>query len=499
MDNKRSEIFLQNLFGILSEKHFKNDSNLISFYSFYKSCLKENPQTDLFQCYMSYILRNYESNIIETKRQELLDDIFYTIALEESDDTTDHSTQPRANAYQEAYKHSKKKERKVIDKNIKINKKFALKVLSDFISQSGIRVVEDPDRVDDSADQEFRDKTTERIISEIQVEDGRQMPKPQPDRQFGERSTMLTYFSQVQQHIAQIQKQQPGLIDIVKKWIYINVNDFQNKQKVINSLEFSIPKNHTLDAITIKERLNQGIDERKDYEVIIPSFPVNQCYTNQNYNTTVTLYSSPPIEISTALKKTQKKNIYICTGSQIICGGGADQGLNVKESYLYMTSTFSVTIEKFIHAFPIPVGNIIICPNVLVFKDINYNLLQPTEWVKIAVANAPLKFRPKVNLEDVDMTTYDVRLFDKNTFMDNTYVQKVRQNLIGTIEAALFLGYDHIVLDDLGVMENGMPAHQTAAIMLEVMQQFKGRVAAFYVAVDRTKVFDVYKWYFTQS
>lgn len=501
-NSKRSEIFLQNLFNILTEKHFKNDSNLKSFYSHYKTCLSENPSTDLFQCYMSYILRNFESDVVGKKRQEILDELFYTIVLEEEpEDQTSYDIKERTDAYKDVYKKSKKKDRKVDMQNIKINKKFALKTLSDFISQSGIRIDEDPEQNKEcmAEDQEFRDRTTVRIISEIKDEDGRDMPRPQPDRQFGERSIMLEHFNRSQQHIMQIRDQQPAIIELVKKWCYLNTVNFQSRQSVVQSLEFSIPKNHTLEADVIKQRLEQGIDERKDYEVIIPSFPINQCYTNQNYNTTVSLYSSPPIAISAALKKTQKKNIYICTGSQMICGGGADQGLNVKESYLYLTSTYSVTIEKFIHAFPIPIGNIIVCPNVLVFKDVNYNLLQPSDWMKIAVANAPLKFRPTVNIKDLDTTTYDERLFDKNTFMDTHYVQKIRQNLIGTIEASLFLGYDHIVLDDLGVMENGMPAHQTAAIILEVMQQFKGRVAAFYIAVDKARVFDVFKWYFTSS
>lgn len=498
--SNRSEYFLRKLFSSLKEKHFANDPNLSSFYSYYKGCLKSNPNTDLFNAYMTYIMRNYESSIAEQKHTELVDEIFYTIVLEEEpEDNTEYDLSDHKNNYKKSYSNSKVKDRKIETSKIKISRSFALKILSDFIVQSGVRVDDDPTGNKEcmAEDQEFRDKTTERIIEEIKMEENRIMPRPKPDAIFAERSKMLNYYAETQRHITDLLNQQPKFLDLIKKWMFIDVFDMQCKKNSTMSLEFSIEKNQTLDAKDIKAKLNNGINERKAYEIIIPSFPVNACYTGNTYSTGISLNSSPAIAISTELKRTNIKHVYICTGSRMICGGGADQGLNVKESYLYLTSTYSVTMDKFNHAYPMQLGRIIVCPNVLVFEDINYKLLPVEKWSRISVINMPLQYRPTTNIKDIDTNQFDERLLEKEALMDSQYVQKIRQILIGTIETALFLGYDNIVLDDLGIIENGMPAHQTAAITLDVLQKFKGRLNKVYVAVDKAKIFDIFKWYFT--
>lgn len=509
-----SEKFLIKFFTKLKPLDFKKDKFLLAFYKFYKKEKSDN----LFECYIEYITRNsdFKEEERELNLQKLYDDIKTAILAPTKAD------KPNA-TYESAYTDSPAEKEVPVAKPVKgpISKTKALDTLSDFIKQSFIITYEDPDKEFDEKDEAFMESTTTNIIDEIQL-DGRVLPEPKKDVIFGQRSDMLNIWQNTRQR-CQVMIENEQLHRLVSKIFYIDCSKLTSSNvldsKVVTETKaaktekrgiFATP-DETPQVVTqasaqaytqavikpVKQQtLNTVLlmtDDRK--ETILPVENFVACYSDAAYNTMITLSNNHPLQEVTTRVRQKNKSIYICSGSQNICGGNADQGIDVAESMLYMTSSYSISLERALHAFPLKPTEVILCPNVLVFKDTNYKFLDTNLWQKIAVMNMPCKYRPKTNIKDPpqDECEMDPRLYDPKTEMSPSDYDKIKTNLVGSIEASLFFGYDTIIIDDLSISDNWLPAYQIAKIIREVTIMFKGRVREFVICAHKAKSFNVLK------
>lgn len=504
-----SEKFLSVFFSKLKVKDFQKDKFLHAFRKFYK---KEKSR-DVFECYLEYITRNmdFKEDEREIELRKICDDIKNSMISQEVQSTTDVT-------YETAFTQVREKRKPT---KFKISKERALEVISDFIKQSFIRTEEDPEKEYDEKNEAFMEETTNNIVDEIQ-KDGRTMPEPKKDVVFGQRSEMLNIWFHTRQRCQELMENKQ-LATLVSKIFYIDISKFTNNNistTVVNHTanvrqglfaandSANVPQNVTQSveniykSTQVKPIIQQSLDTvvlKTDdgKETILPGENFVSTYSNANYNTTFTFSNNHPLLETMNRAKQKIRCLYICSGSQNICGSNADQGIDVAESMLYMTSSYSMSLERALHAFPIKNTEVILCPSVLVFKDTEYKMLTVNNWQKIAVMMAPSKYRPKTNLKDPPQNDceLDDRLYDKKTEMTAKDYDRIKTNLVGSIELALFFGYDTVIIDDLSISDNWLPAHQIANIIRESYVPFKGRLKELVVCANKAKSFNIFKLY----
>ncbi len=484
-----SEKFLTKFFVKLTKADFKVDAFLNAFYKFYK----KSKAADIFHCYIDYIIRNREfqdDNERNAALKELYDEIKDTILFKDENASTDLGFVSEKDRTETTERHGtdvdstpvkKKKPTKVSETPlpqtgaVKVNKAKALRVLSDFIKQSSIITYEDPNEISNQQDELFRDITQANIIDEIINRDGRVLPAPQPDIEFGKRSDMMNIWRDTE---AKCQKlcEEPALDLLVSKLFFIDTQQLNARPDKITTVELA-----EINDILPKETLLSG-------------------YSKTKYNTTVKLTNAIPIEEVLTRSRQKIKTLYICAGSQMVQGGNADQGINVQESMLYLTSTYSVGISKALHAYPLSIQQILICPNVLVFKDTKYTELPMNKYQRIAVMSCINQWRPKlINPKFADLSSEDPKtyLYDPKTlFASNEAYVNLAKSFSNALEAALFFGYDTIVLDDRAIEDNNAPAHLMAKMMKEVLNIYNGRFKDVIIAVNKAASFNVFRHYF---
>lgn len=480
-----SEKFLVKFFEKLTKEDFKKDPFLLAFYKFFR----KSKSQDVFRCYIDYVLRNREfadDNERMTALKELYDEIRDDILYKDEDASTDLgfvSTEERKEAMDRQHvkvtkskKVSTSHEQNVQKGPVKVNKAKALRVLSAFIKQSSIITYEDPNEISNEQDEKFRDETQANIIDEIVNRDGRELPIPQKDIEFGKRSDMMDIWRDTEAKCKKL-CEEPKLDALVSKLFFIDTKQLEQRPTKITSVEM--------------EEVNE----------LLPVESFVQGYSKQKYNTVIKLTNTIPIDEAVSRAKQKIKTLYICAGSQMVQGGNADQGIDVQESMLYMTSTYSVGISKGLHAYPLTIDQVLICQNVLVFKDTKYQELPMNKYQRIAVMCCPNQWRPKlINPKFTDLSTEEPKtyLYDtKTTFKSTDNYKTIAKSFANALEAALFFGYDTIVLDDRAIEDNLIPAHLMAKMMQEVLKIYSGRFKEVIIAVNKAASFNVFRHYFS--
>lgn len=483
-----SEKYLIKVFSTLQKKDFykkKDDGTAVDqfLYGFYKSFRKEKSD-NIFDYYIEYITRNVEfaENEREQKLCNLYDEIKDSLLTDVVDKrAVDDFGKTAINPYGEM------KDSGTVKKTVKVLKKSkVLAVISLFIQQSSILVNENVDDTITTQEQEVHDDTAVAIMKEIakKVKKGKMtLPEPKPDLVFGQRNEMLNIWQNTYQRIEELKESQKALVKILKKIYYVDSTHLLDKQpEYVDSEELST---------------DFPLNGQRVVEIILPSERFTNCYTNTQYSTIIKLSNNHPIEETTMRCRAKNKTIYICSGSQNICGGNADQGLDNAESMLYMTSSYSLSLSKALHAYPLKRTDVIVMPNVLVFKNTSYEQEKDlSKWQRIAVMNAPCVYTPQTNLEDQIRTEFDERLLLPTTKFSDMVVGRVKNGLKSAIETALFFGYDSIVLDDRGIFDNWLPAHHVALIIKDVIFGYRGRVKEFVICAEKSKIFNVFRYHF---
>lgn len=465
-----AEKFLIKLFAKLTEKDYKSNNVLKAFYKFFQKSKSDN----VHECYIDFLIRNKQFEKASDKETEIIqicESIKSAILYEDED--ADHTTgfindEERKKSGLDA---KKKVKAKITDKKVvKFNKAKALRVISNYLTDSGIVTYEDPDQETTEQDQEFRDATADNIVVEI-LEDGGKLPKAKPDIEFGIRSEMMNIWRDTENRCTELLSDDDAKL-VLSKMYFLDANKAQIK----------CPE---LQTIPITETTKEG--KKEIIDVILAQETIKAKYTLGSYGTIVKLTNTLPIEEVIKRTTAKIKTLYICAGHMITIGGNADQGLNVAESMLYLTTSYSIALQGAFKAYSLSAGQFILCPNVLVFKDTSFKECKPG---RLSVLNAPSLWRPKLMHESKSLYERD------QNFKLKSAKEKTLMILRGALELALFFGYDSVVFDDREIEDNQLPAHQIAILLKHTIQQFASRFREILIATRRPKSFDVFKYYF---
>lgn len=149
---------------------------------------------------------------------------------------------------------------------------------------------------------------------------------------------------------------------------------------------------------------------------------------------------------------------YVCSGSRLACGGMSDQGRICAETQLYLRSSYSMAINQYSFAFPLEYKDLIVCPNVIVFKDNNYrNIKEHQKWVRIPVIMCPTKFKPQIQT-DIPESFADYHL--------------ILDILRLALKYAAAFGYSSVFIDDLGYQDNQIPKEIARTAVFKVAEEF---------------------------
>ena len=502
-----SEKILIKFFSQIKPEEFKRDTFLESVYQFYvkekyitdpnnKSIVKlrENPP-NLFTCYMDYLLRNKEFNN-ELERNTELKNIYSEITemmlygdpdkeVESgflSKEEKEKSKQRFKNNRETETKHEKVHDPS--SKKIVLDKKKALKVLSVFIQQSIIVTYENPDLTATEDEERTREQISSDILNDVKKgttftdikgvsidEKGRELPVAKPDEIFRQRNEMMNIWRDTESKCQELLRQQVWETLLTKLYFIDTKHMFEVKSLGV-----------------IPDKIETIFTSETSYS--LPREILLNSYTGGKYKTVIRLSNEHPINDYINVSKNKEKCIYICTGSQMVIGGNADQGIDCNESMLYMISTYSAGISKALHAYPLNVYQALLCRNVLVFKDFNYKIKPVQQWQRIAVLTAPVKFRPNL----VSTKKDDIDIYARETnFKKTEDADDFKNSLIGSIETCLFFGYDTIILDDRAIEDNRLPAYAVMRIMYDVLHMFNGRVREFIISINKSKSFNVFR------
>jgi Uncharacterized protein conserved in bacteria (DUF2263) len=181
-------------------------------------------------------------------------------------------------------------------------------------------------------------------------------------------------------------------------------------------------------------------------------------------------------------------NTLLCvSGSNMVPGGGTEQGMHVQETPLYLATSYSLAINQLSGIYPMSTNHVVYIPNVLVFKDHTtpeYLTLQPLKSKKISACIAFFKYGNKCNSEN---------LHDANTKLLNPNDITVQIN--NMLKTAQFFGHTKICIDDCGVNDYNLPVYHVAQILSECIHAMKCYFESITIACGTKATYDIYNSY----
>lgn len=477
-----SERFLVRFFDKLSEKNFVSDPFLKGFYQSYmkdqekfKNQTLDSTQT-LFDFYMEYLLRNVSYSVehkhikiaelcAQIKNEMFMPDAQGNKPMTSTNDNLVH--------------------------NVTLNKKKALMTLRNFIKASNIVTYDNPDETTTVADEDFRVATTANIIKEIKAS-GKTIPKAQLDAAFNRRNELLSIWHDTEHKCVQFINND-ALASVLKKVYFVDGTSISQDSTHTTTLlcrdlsmllegkrkELMATNTAMITAAVASVPVNTNVS-LGDIESDLPIEIIASRRSANTYTHNVHLVNDHALtEVLNRKSKTQQA-AYICSGSQMVPGGCADQGVETNESIIYLSSSYHLCIEQVDMAYPLKPTQMLVMPSVLVFKDHTkekYPTLPPAKGQGIAIIMAPGIYRPETKSQTL---TDRQPLISRYRAMFNT---------------ALFFGYDTVILDDQGVLDFCVPAHQTAQLLVQVINEFKNRFREVVVAIKDKDTFAIFRQY----
>jgi hypothetical protein len=488
----KSYKFISKFFDKLQSKDFLSDQFLLGFYKTYTKENNSNKTLILFDYYMEYLLRNKNYNISKKicEIDKICENIKKSIINPPSNVITDANSLPKS---------IQKINVKTGVKTIKLNKKHTLSILSDFIKSSFIITYDNPEEVRTQHDEDFREATTANIIEEIKADKGC-LPKAHKDVGFNRRNDMLDIWRHTEHHCVKF-IENSNLANILKKVYFINgLHIVLNSNSVITTLscdDSSINANGVKNVLLVPTTTN-SIPNNIDGDIIdsLPCETVPPRWSNNYHDTVVKVLQTSALSETMDKKKKKIKCVMICSGSQMIPGGSADQGIETNESVLYYSSSYNICINQLVMAYPLTSTSMVFLPNILVFKDHTkqgYPMLPPVDGEIISVITVPLTYRPETNLTNQNKYNIDDRLYSPTTKYKNP--DKIVEQLRCILNTALFFGYDTVVFDDMGIEDFWLPAHHTAQLMAEIIKQYNGKFKEIIISINKKHLFKIFKKY----
>jgi hypothetical protein len=473
----QSRKFMIKFFDKLKTKDLKSDNCLKIFRDSYEKEKKLQVELSMFDFYIEYLLRNQNYNINEKYNYiNTLCNNIKTAIFDAPLNTTQITTNTVGST-----------------KTIKINKPHALSVISDFIKTSRIIIYENPDETITQYDEDFRTLTTNNIINEIK-EDGGVIPIANKNKEFNRRNDMIKIWKDTELKCVKF-IENDTLANVLKKVYFLNasiIKLYSNESVTTLSCEDTSGKNNE----EIIKDINTTIDDDNSNCEYIPREILIPKWIHKKYNTIINLLPTNALTETMIRNKQKIKCALICSGSQMIPGGCADQGVETNESILYYSSSYNLCINQLVMVYPLSQVQLLVLPNILVFKDHtkpNYPILPPIDGQKISVILSPVVYRPSTNIKNQDNYNIDKRLKLPSTLYDNP--EKIIEHIKCILNTALFFGYDTIVLDDGGIVDFWLPVHHTISLTIQVINEYKGKFKEIVLAIDKKYLFDIYKKY----
>lgn len=450
-----SEKILIKIFNSITEDDFKKDKFLEEVYKCWKKESKNSNNSTLFEFYIEFLIRNKTYN--HNEKIEELNKLYKEIvnAIINNDEVTVSFVKNNKIADNPIALKQPTDKKKII-----LDKEQSIKILSDFVQQSSIITEIEPDIEEENI------KVTD-IINEITQgtkyvdihgneinEEVRIIPKPNPDKIFNRRSNIMNIWRDTETKCQELNRVE-AMSNLINKIYFIDTSYINRNLNYINTI--------TMPELDLAEET------------------IKAMYTSCVYDTNVKLLNTSPLAETINKVKDRIKSIYILSGSQMVLGSNADQGIETNESDIYLTSTYSSAIDKILHAFPLQLNQVVICPKVLVFKNLEYKLLPASQWEKIIVMNSPYKFRPKLD--------------DNGDFYNDSDKFQFKKCLNDAIELALFFGYDNIIIDDRGIQDNELPIKTCINIIKDVIEDFHGRIKEIIICIKDTNIYNLFKKY----
>jgi hypothetical protein len=352
---------------------------------------------------------------------------------------------------------------------IKLNKKHALNVLSEFIKQSFIITYDDPDIDVTQEDEDFRDNTTNVITQEI-IRDMGCLPPAQKDIEFNRRNDMIELWRKCEAKIIKFIENEM-FAKLLKKIYFLDSKDINTSSSV-------------------KTIFNKTI------ETTLPQETIMSRYIPVAHATKLCVVQNDALSETISRTKQGVKSVIVLDEMQFIPGGDSDQGRESRITPIYYSSSYSMCLSDISAMYPLENTQLFYAPCVLVFKNHklpNYPVLGATEGKNIAaIASAP-RYRPDTDLNDLDKYKMDERLYLASTRYKHP--EKFIEQLTGIFNTALFFGFDTIILDDRGVEDNWSPVVHTAILMGHVINQFKGKFKEIVVAIQEPHLFNTFRKY----
>lgn len=507
-----SEKFLSKFFSKLEAYDFKSDRFLSGFYLAF---LKENEKNDkeygknqilLFDFYMEYILKNKSipPNGKEIEHKRICDEIKCAILTpfepEKNTDVPKHDEfkiivkevivdgkkikkkfkvkvkkidkdnkddKDNIPILKQREKYDLEKE-KQSNKVIKLNKKHALNILSDFIKQSFIIINEDPEEVTTQEDENFHIKSTDNLIQELKEILGN-LPPAKKNEEFNRKNFLLDVWNNTEikcKKFLEIDK----LGKILEKIWIIDGHKLKNDVKSVSTESI--------------------LDDQK--AVLLPSENILSRAKNVEYTTRFRVINENALSHIIELGQ-PKTTALVLAGSRLLPDSGAESGIETNVSPVYYSSTYSICINKLLPVYPLENHHIVFTPNVLVFKDHtkeNYDVIPPDKSQKIAIFTYTPAYTPKTTII-IDGYEMDDRLYALNT--QYKYPHKVVEQITYLLNTALFFGYDTLVLDDGGIEDFLLPAYHTSLLFRQVLEKYRGKFKEIIFAICNLRTYQIYK------
>ncbi len=456
---------LERLVNGLTEKEFKFEEILFSFYKNYKKNAEETKSDESF-------LSAFLAKIDKTKMRDAICQEILDLIVDRSNDTADSNIAEREEAIRIKMGIGAKK-----TEGTKIKRERVLAVLADFIEKSNSEIAIDLSNVESKeTDENFENTKMETLLSEMKTEDNREIIMNNvEDEEFKGKTDRIDQFNKVRQYITEL---------------FSNAN-FKEAKKLL-LYDFTIAE--------LTQNINAIVAEinptEQDLNVNTTPLPINNKYTKKSYQTKISINSNDIFGVYES-PNGSPKIMHLCCSSQFL--GGMDNGVLSNDTVLNLRTTISGTIDANSLFYPLRYGVLLYAPSVLLFADKNGKHLKIDDIVRLRVLLFTNIRQPVTNVKNQITTRFDSRLLEPtSTIESQNVINKMKTTFSQILEFALFFGCDDVVLDDLGCYDNMIPPRQTFAIFREVVQTFMGRFASITINCGRREIAKCAKEVFTQ-
>lgn len=195
---------------------------------------------------------------------------------------------------------------------------------------------------------------------------------------------------------------------------------------------------------------------------------------NPNHKTQIIIENIDTIDGAVNILAQNMKPLVLNMASAWTPGGGVRKGAGAQEETLFLRSNYDMTLEK--KFYPLKLDEVIYSPNVVIFKDSDYDKIKPftLDFIACAAIKDPKLMKMKYNQSNYDTMKNKIRMI---------------------FYTAILKKYDCLVVGAFGCGAYHNPPEEVIKIFNEVIDENKGRFKMIYFAVKSIKDgnYDIFK------